>query len=671
MCALLLASAAALLCGQGKILLVGGGSENKNSWSDRPYRWLVQQAPNRKILVLNYADTTTFFTGYFPWLSPCTVRNLAITSRTAANDSATYRMILEYDGIFLRGGDQWQYISRWQGTLTEQALRQVYARGGVIGGTSAGAAVLSGVIFDAHVASVDPREALRSPVSSGISFTDDFLQLLPGTISDTHFHERGRIGRLPAMLTKRLRENGDQLIGLGVDSESAIGIDSLGMAEALGGGVVTVLRWAGDTRADYTAGRAFSGAGFQFDQLTDSFRINLTTGIITPAASASAFIPDSITAPPGTVIIDGSGLAADWSAPGGSLETIRAKTNGIDTLVVVTSATSTTQAESVAAVLRSLGSPASVVGLDESRRGDAGTAGTLTGAAGFVLIGNTPDSCARILSVDAASGQAFWGRVNGGAPVACLSDDAMLAGSVAVGSLYKDLYSAYKGYLRILPGLKLIRGAVVMPRIYENTDYIESRFCGMFWEMGMASAPLGILLDNASTVVMTNGVITAAGATPVMVVDARTATMRGFPSWKYGVSYNPRQNAAFLGARLHLLRAGETLDITNGVVTGAVHETGAVPRRMLLEPNVPNPFNPQTTIGYTLDRAGMVELRIFDLLGREVATLVSGMQSPGRHRVLWNAGRSPSGVYFCRLTFQPAGSAGDERTDVRSMVLIR
>lgn len=115
---------------QGAVLLVGGGTENYGDWSDKPYKWLVEHAPNRKILVLHYSDTTTWFSGYFPSLSSCTVSNMFINSTTAANDSATYKFILKHDGIFFRGGDQALYYSRWNGTLAQKAIIEVFQRGG-------------------------------------------------------------------------------------------------------------------------------------------------------------------------------------------------------------------------------------------------------------------------------------------------------------------------------------------------------------------------------------------------------------------------------------------------------------------------------------------------------------------------------------------------------------
>ncbi len=63
----------------------------------------------------------------------------------------------------------------------------------------------------------------------------------------------------------------------------------------------------------------------------------------------------------------------------------------------------------------------------------------------------------------------------------------------------------------------------------------------------------------------------------------------------------------------------------------------------------PNPFNPTTTISFTVPEAGVIELRIFDLAGREVATLVNGSVEAGSHHVEWNAASMPSGTYFYSL----------------------
>ncbi len=75
-----------------------------------------------------------------------------------------------------------------------------------------------------------------------------------------------------------------------------------------------------------------------------------------------------------------------------------------------------------------------------------------------------------------------------------------------------------------------------------------------------------------------------------------------------------------------------------------------IPNVFILEQNYPNPFNPSTTISYTLPKSGNVQLIVYDILGREAATLVNEEKAPGNYKVVFNAEGLPSGIYFYRLT---------------------
>jgi hypothetical protein len=69
-----------------------------------------------------------------------------------------------------------------------------------------------------------------------------------------------------------------------------------------------------------------------------------------------------------------------------------------------------------------------------------------------------------------------------------------------------------------------------------------------------------------------------------------------------------------------------------------------------LAQNYPNPFNPVTTINFTLPKAGKVSLKIYNMLGQEVATLIDGHRTAGLYNVKWNAENFASGMYIYRLT---------------------
>jgi hypothetical protein len=87
-------------------------------------------------------------------------------------------------------------------------------------------------------------------------------------------------------------------------------------------------------------------------------------------------------------------------------------------------------------------------------------------------------------------------------------------------------------------------------------------------------------------------------------------------------------------------------------VSGNAVEEGAsgLPSSFVLEQNFPNPFNPSTTIRYGLPREAVVELAVFDMLGRQAGVLTRGNQGPGYHEVRFDATGLASGMYVCRLT---------------------
>ena len=88
---------------------------------------------------------------------------------------------------------------------------------------------------------------------------------------------------------------------------------------------------------------------------------------------------------------------------------------------------------------------------------------------------------------------------------------------------------------------------------------------------------------------------------------------------------------------------------TVGQVTGVEVSLNQVPKKYSLSQNFPNPFNPSTSIEYVLAERSFTSLKIYNVLGEEVATLVSEVKSPGIHKAEWSADGFSSGVYFYRL----------------------
>jgi Secretion system C-terminal sorting domain len=83
-----------------------------------------------------------------------------------------------------------------------------------------------------------------------------------------------------------------------------------------------------------------------------------------------------------------------------------------------------------------------------------------------------------------------------------------------------------------------------------------------------------------------------------------------------------------------------------------------------LSQNYPNPFNPATTIRYQLPQDGFVTLKVYDILGKEILTLVNEEKSSGRYEVNFDASKLASGVYLYRLNV-------NDYVDVRKMLLLK
>lgn len=106
------------------------------------------------------------------------------------------------------------------------------------------------------------------------------------------------------------------------------------------------------------------------------------------------------------------------------------------------------------------------------------------------------------------------------------------------------------------------------------------------------------------------------------------------------------------------------LTVTNPYWYTSVDDNDNVPSQFGLVQNYPNPFNASTNIKYSLDKSSRVELKVYNLLGQEVATLVNGKQDSGEHTVAWVASDCTSGIYFYKL------AAGDY-SETRRMALIK
>jgi hypothetical protein len=110
-------------------------------------------------------------------------------------------------------------------------------------------------------------------------------------------------------------------------------------------------------------------------------------------------------------------------------------------------------------------------------------------------------------------------------------------------------------------------------------------------------------------------------------------------------------------------RSITTLLFSGALITG-VDNKSMMPAAFSLSQNYPNPFNPSTTIDYSLAKESYVQLRVFDVLGREIGTIIHGKESVGKHTANFDATDLNSGIYFYRIT-------ADGFVGSRKMILIK
>jgi len=256
--------------GQGYLCAEGGGNEQNGNWAPAVFGWMVEKGGFGDVVILGVSGADQQVAQTFLDLGAASATNVAVNVANA-DDQATYDAIVEAEIVWLRGGDQWQYVSQWNGTLAEEAIRDVYEGGGVVGGTSAGLHVLSEIVYDASVGSLSPRQALRDPHHPFLTLTDDFLALLPGTLLDSHFTERGRLGRLLVMLARHHEDTGEDILAIGVDDRTALCVHPDLTAEVRGEGAVTFLHRTDASTQVIEPGEAPVVTALRHDQLTEGY----------------------------------------------------------------------------------------------------------------------------------------------------------------------------------------------------------------------------------------------------------------------------------------------------------------------------------------------------------------------------------------------------------------
>jgi cyanophycinase-like exopeptidase len=220
----------------GGICLMGGATENDNAM-----RWFLQQANGGDVLVLRASGSNGYQNYLYSELGiPVnSVETIVCHQPAASFEPYVLQKISQAEAIWFAGGNQWNYVSYWRNTPVDSLLRlAISERRIVVGGTSAGMAILGNYYFSAANGSVSSATALSNPYANQVTVDSTrFLEIpfLWNVITDTHFDNPDRRGRLVAFLARIKNDYNLDPKAIACDEYTAVCLDSNGIAHVFGG----------------------------------------------------------------------------------------------------------------------------------------------------------------------------------------------------------------------------------------------------------------------------------------------------------------------------------------------------------------------------------------------------------------------------------------------------
>lgn len=219
----------------GGTCLMGGASEH-----DDAMKWFLEQSGGGDILVIRASGSN----GYNDYLyndlgvSVNSVETIVFHNAQAATDNYVLEQVANAEAIWMAGGNQWNYVDYWRDSQVSQIINENIANKNiVIGGTSAGMAVLGGIYFTAQFGTITSTTALQNPYNNTLTISKDSffnIPFLENTITDTHYDDPDRRGRHVAFLARAVKDWGVDAKGIACDEYTSVCIDTDGKAYAYG-----------------------------------------------------------------------------------------------------------------------------------------------------------------------------------------------------------------------------------------------------------------------------------------------------------------------------------------------------------------------------------------------------------------------------------------------------
>ena len=479
---------------QGSLVLIGGGGESNGGWSNAPYTWALDQSQNRKVAVIYYSSSTSWIPEYFMDLGASDTARFDIDNLTLANAQATYDSLMNYDVFFIKGGNQWDYYSTWKNTKVEDAITDKFNQGGVIMGTSAGMAILSDVIFSAENGSIYPDFALSQNTPNydiKMVLEDDFLDFFPDYIFDSHFIERGRIGRLISFLDNWCWSavNGYCVDGIGVDDRTALCIDSNKIGEIMGSASVAII----ELNSTFYA----FAKDAKYTQLLNGNKFNFNTKQIINGPNAINIDPTPIpnfilyTNYTNTLLLSGSDSISDMN---NFMSRLQSFGNTQDSTYIYTSDIS--KANQLMIQMNLLGF--SNIKVVDISLGNFHPTSYFTTPLRILFYGNDWNILKDFLN-NTTNGNILKTKLKDNTTVTAFAgQDSKFVGTTFCSNIHDNVYGSYYGELEFKKGLNLIKSSIFMPNTYdENTSsYYENTASAVPWAMVNDTLENGFYLNG-------------------------------------------------------------------------------------------------------------------------------------------------------------------------------
>jgi cyanophycinase len=222
------------------LIVMGGGTD-----VDDAFAWQRDRIDGGDVVVLRASGADGYNDYLFGDIGGVdSVETLVVDERALADEPYVRWTLAHAEAIFVAGGDQSVYVDAWRDTALAEGVAAARQRGAVLGGTSAGAAILGEIVYTAANGSVYSDEALADPYDPHMTFAPALVgsDHLAGVVVDTHFAARDRMGRLVAFVARAIADGrAARPLGLGVDEATAVLVDERGGGRVVGAGAVYVV----------------------------------------------------------------------------------------------------------------------------------------------------------------------------------------------------------------------------------------------------------------------------------------------------------------------------------------------------------------------------------------------------------------------------------------------